>query len=244
MKITRTFKYLVNRYREREYFYLNYPKGRGFSYGNILKMDQIYYLLNFDITIIHLTVVNLQMFFSSIFPKYKGNIKYYSQKRRELQLWINNSVVTIFGEDSEQINFNPARVREEIEKLFRKDYNRNENLTFTIIKKPLPIIISLREPRKVKKKSKRSKIGKINNGIYFIQIQGNGPIKIGISTNIRNRLNSLKSGVPYKLKLLGCMVGNREKEKIIHNKFKESRINYEWFGPTKKLLNFIKNNCN
>ena len=79
--------------------------------------------------------------------------------------------------------------------------------------------------------------------IYFIQM-GDGPIKIGMTKNsIESRMSALQCASPYKLKLL-LLFKNFPKsyitERTIHDKFKENRLEGEWFNPTPELLDFIE----
>jgi hypothetical protein len=80
--------------------------------------------------------------------------------------------------------------------------------------------------------------------IYFIQAGENGPIKIGYTEKpIKERLSQLQMANHLELKLLWHIKGSLEKEKIIHNHFKEERLRGEWFNPAKKILTFINNIC-
>lgn len=76
----------------------------------------------------------------------------------------------------------------------------------------------------------------VGEGVYFIQQGEDGPVKIGYTTSIQNRLASLQTGSPYELKLLGFYEGTIEQEKTLHQLFAEERINGEWFDPTPELL--------
>lgn len=80
--------------------------------------------------------------------------------------------------------------------------------------------------------------------IYFIQMGKSGPIKIGrTKIKINQRLKSLQSASPYKLKILHVHSNKHGKvflqEKEIHNMFSEIRLNGEWFEPSNELLMYI-----
>lgn len=77
--------------------------------------------------------------------------------------------------------------------------------------------------------------------VYFIQ-SSEGSIKIGYSQNIQKRLKSLQTNHSSSLQLLGIIKGDKQKEKEIHNLFKNSRIKGEWFFPSYQVLKFIKEN--
>ena len=75
--------------------------------------------------------------------------------------------------------------------------------------------------------------------IYFIQQGNNGPIKIGKSNDPKKRLRSLQTASPHELCLLKTLPENFIKESEIHEKFKEYRIEGEWFEPASEVLEYI-----
>lgn len=75
--------------------------------------------------------------------------------------------------------------------------------------------------------------------VYFIQAEGGGPIKIGTTTNIRQRLDSLQAGSPVLLRVLGTIPGNHVLERALHQRFATARSHFEWFLPTPALMAFI-----
>jgi hypothetical protein len=62
-------------------------------------------------------------------------------------------------------------------------------------------------------------------------IGGNGYVKIGIATNVKNRFSSLQTASPFPLKLLKTWkcIDAREKEYKLHMKFETFRQSGEWF---------------
>lgn len=76
--------------------------------------------------------------------------------------------------------------------------------------------------------------------IYFIRSGKKGPIKIGYTDgDADQRLASLQPGNPFELNLLGCISGDMEREKLIHQKFEAYRVRGEWFRATSELLSLI-----
>jgi hypothetical protein len=73
---------------------------------------------------------------------------------------------------------------------------------------------------------------------YFVQRIDGGPIKIGITTDIRHRLSSLQGAVPTTLVCIALVRGDREDE--LHARFHHLRICGEWFEPGPELLEFIR----
>lgn len=73
---------------------------------------------------------------------------------------------------------------------------------------------------------------------YFVQSVNGGPIKIGFTTRKPNeRLAALQTGAPVELRIVGLLAGNRERE--MHERFRDARLHGEWFTPSKQLVQFI-----
>lgn len=71
--------------------------------------------------------------------------------------------------------------------------------------------------------------------LYFARsLLGGELIKIGISRDVPRRLAAL-SAEP-----IAVAEGKGYLEKLIHDKFKESRVHGEWFHPTEELLKLIE----
>ena len=77
--------------------------------------------------------------------------------------------------------------------------------------------------------------------IYFILDTYSNAVKIGYTTikGLRRRLQTLQTGTPYELRLLGALWGDKKIEKQLHEKFHYSHIRGEWFHYTKELEEFI-----
>ena len=73
---------------------------------------------------------------------------------------------------------------------------------------------------------------------YFIGNIKNNFVKIGKSDNPENRLTILQIGCPFKLELIYST--DKYSEKELHEKFKEEKINGEWFYYLWKIHNFIE----
>lgn len=76
--------------------------------------------------------------------------------------------------------------------------------------------------------------------VYFIQPTAGGLIKIGVATNPTSRLQSLQTGCPVELRILGIVpdVG-QVVETELHQRFAASRVRGEWFDPTPDLVAYI-----
>jgi hypothetical protein len=75
--------------------------------------------------------------------------------------------------------------------------------------------------------------------VYFIQIDGEGAIKIGVSNNPLSRLETLQTGSHQRMTLLGILPGGYDVESQIHAQFAKSRIRGEWFTASPELIDFI-----
>lgn len=76
---------------------------------------------------------------------------------------------------------------------------------------------------------------------YFIAAcDGDGRIeiiKIGFTTQITGRMNSLRSNSgPYKLVLVAATLGGRDQERSYHRRFAEHHLGSEWFSPHPDIL--------
>jgi hypothetical protein len=65
--------------------------------------------------------------------------------------------------------------------------------------------------------------------VYFIQAQSGGPIKIGISRDVCERLGSLQTSHPEKLVLLAHRPGGPDVEAHLHRQLTRYRLKGEWF---------------
>lgn len=83
--------------------------------------------------------------------------------------------------------------------------------------------------------------------VYFIQEEGSGPIKIGMSTcrALETRIISLQIGNPRPLALKGVVplqgrrnVGVKEEARL-HEHFASCRIRGEWFRPCPSLESLL-----
>jgi|ERR1043166_932612 hypothetical protein len=75
--------------------------------------------------------------------------------------------------------------------------------------------------------------------VYFLQAQTGGPIKIGWSSDIKQRLDALQPGCPYPLNVLLCVRGSFADEQLLHQKFARFRLHGEWFEAAEEVLKYI-----
>lgn len=76
--------------------------------------------------------------------------------------------------------------------------------------------------------------------IYFIQASKSKLIKIGCTSNVRQRVWDLRRSFPEDINILKITKGSFKDETEIHKKFKSLNEYNEWFHPDKDLLDFIE----
>lgn len=77
--------------------------------------------------------------------------------------------------------------------------------------------------------------------VYFIQMGDGGPIKIGLSANVQQRLDVFQLSAPYPLTLLAVVRNGRDRlERELHARFASARLRGEWFQPVPELLSYIR----
>lgn len=76
--------------------------------------------------------------------------------------------------------------------------------------------------------------------VYIIQCEDDfGPVKIGMTSDLRQRLVDLQAANPYPLRVLTVMCGGRTLEKALHRRFTKSRRHGEWFSFSSELREFV-----
>lgn len=76
--------------------------------------------------------------------------------------------------------------------------------------------------------------------VYFIQ--AGTAIKIGYSTDISRRIDSIQTSLPVDLKLLMTLPGGAEREARMHQIFKPHRLRGEWYRA-EPVLKWIEENA-
>jgi hypothetical protein len=71
--------------------------------------------------------------------------------------------------------------------------------------------------------------------VYFIGGR-TGPIKIGFTTKVEERLQRLSSNSPVPLRVLASFTGSMADEGRLHDLFQASRIHGEWFQRSPDIL--------
>ena len=74
--------------------------------------------------------------------------------------------------------------------------------------------------------------------VYFIRDPHHQAIKIGTSSNVRSRFQSLDIGAA-PMEFMGCIPGDHQEERSWHEKFSHLWVRREWFRAEPDLLEAI-----
>lgn len=76
--------------------------------------------------------------------------------------------------------------------------------------------------------------------IYFVQVDGAGPIKIGFTENLEKRIQGMLTATPGTIKVLATRPGTLAEERVLHQRFAHLRVSREWFRPEEDLITYIR----
>lgn len=77
--------------------------------------------------------------------------------------------------------------------------------------------------------------------VYFIKPVGMaGPVKIGSTIDVNNRLNMLEKSSPFRLEIAAFIRGGIGLERKLHAYFQESHSHGEWFNWSFELTSLIE----
>lgn len=77
--------------------------------------------------------------------------------------------------------------------------------------------------------------------IYFIQVDGGGPIKIGITRHDpRQRMVKIQSDCPWPVSLIGVVMGGLDDEASLHRELSQFNTQGEWFNPTAEVISAVE----
>jgi len=77
--------------------------------------------------------------------------------------------------------------------------------------------------------------------IYFIEIIGEEPIKIGYTLKrVSQRLSQLQVASPKPMRVLAVLDGGKNTEAVLHEMFQDDLIRGEWYHRSNELLDFLE----
>jgi hypothetical protein len=78
-----------------------------------------------------------------------------------------------------------------------------------------------------------------SRGIYFISAEGANLVKIGYAKDVATRMEMIRAGCPYPMKLLFVLPGPIQDEHKLHIRFKAQHFYGEWFILEGELRDFV-----
>jgi len=79
--------------------------------------------------------------------------------------------------------------------------------------------------------------------VYFAQRESGGPVKIGHSDNVRDRLTNIARECKERIRVLLLLPGGQPVEAELHKRFEVTRLRGEWFAVEDRLTEFIAANA-
>lgn len=76
--------------------------------------------------------------------------------------------------------------------------------------------------------------------VYLLQQGDAGPVKIGSTASLRQRLSALQTASPVPLRVLALLPGGQDEERALHARFTEHRLRGEWYEPAAEILDFAR----
>lgn len=76
--------------------------------------------------------------------------------------------------------------------------------------------------------------------VYFAYSPDAKKVKIGYSNSPESRIQSLQTGSPVPLKIIGTIAGGQDVEKKLHEMFSRDHSHGEWFHMSEEIDRFIK----
>lgn len=94
----------------------------------------------------------------------------------------------------------------------------------------------LRQQQEFKKKNAKPKKG----FVYFVYCPHSDAVKIGFTSNVKNRIASLQTGSASELILIGSISTFPCYEKTLHKKHEQFHIRGEWFRATPEFFSKLR----
>ena len=77
--------------------------------------------------------------------------------------------------------------------------------------------------------------------VYVVHAVGTDRYKIGYSSDVDKRINSLKTGCPYPISVITVFEGGTpEDERAIHGVYRDRRVHGEWFCLSDDTVEWMK----
>lgn len=120
---------------------------------------------------------------------------------------------------------------------YKKEWSQSTLYRSLGAREAIPGRRSLKALKKVKRAKQRRQLS--TGAVYFIRDKKGGPVKIGFSTNVEDRLSTLQTSHHGELYVMAAVAGAQTLEREMHATFKAFRLKGEWFkfqGPLRKYI--------
>lgn len=78
------------------------------------------------------------------------------------------------------------------------------------------------------------------SSIYFVTAEGTDFLKIGYATDVTSRIDRIRAGCPYPMRILAAIPGTKQDEHQLHLRFRQYHTHNEWFRLEGELLDYVK----
>lgn len=75
----------------------------------------------------------------------------------------------------------------------------------------------------------------VGQSVYFVQGVAGGPIKIGTSSDVADRVRTLQCASPVLLQVIGVVAGDQRLEQVLHRRLTSHRLHGEWFADVPEV---------
>lgn len=76
--------------------------------------------------------------------------------------------------------------------------------------------------------------------VHLEDLAHEGLIKIGYTTQIAKRVQSLNARGPRPIQIVALLTGSRALERALHRRFARHRMQGEWFRPHAEILDYVR----
>lgn len=77
------------------------------------------------------------------------------------------------------------------------------------------------------------------SNIYFVTAEGTNFLKIGYATDVASRIDQIRAGCPYPMRVIASIPGTKQDEHQLHLRFRQFHNHNEWFRLEGDLLAYV-----
>ena len=76
--------------------------------------------------------------------------------------------------------------------------------------------------------------------LYLMQSGINGPVKVGVASDVEARRRQLQTGNPFHISIISTIPDAAQREFELHDLFGHFRLEGEWFEPIQEIFDWFK----